>query len=107
MKVLYDRKSSLTWPDGTTMTPEELEASPIYNVLFKFDHVLENDEDGVTYSYSRLAYLKDSYGVVEDDPEKALALVEQAMAEAAKEAEASQITLADIQAQLDALTGAN
>lgn len=89
MNVLYDRKSSLTWPNGKTMTADELKEHSVYKVLFQFDHVLSVNGDGVTYAYSRLAYLKDSFGITEEDPEKAFALVQEAQ-QAAKEAAAEE-----------------
>lgn len=101
MRILYDKKSSITWPDGSTMTAEELKEHPRYRILFDYDHILETDGDGITFSYARLAYLKDSYGVTEADPEKALALIQQAQAEAEAQAQAEQITLEGVQAQND------
>lgn len=80
MQKIYDKKSPITWPDGTTMEAAELMEHPVYKVLFQFDHILSYDEDDVVYAFSRLSYFKDDYGITEEDPEKALALIQERQA---------------------------
>lgn len=101
MKILYDKKSPLTWPSGRTMTAEEMRASGQYDLLFDYDCVVDTDAEGVSCAYSRLQVEKDAYGITEPDPEKALALVIEAQKAAEEAAKKEAVTLDDLQAQLE------
>ena len=100
MRIVYDKKSALTFPSGATRTADELRASGEYGVLFATDCVLDV-EDGVTYSMQPLNQMKRAYGITESDPEKALALVIEAQKAAEEAAEKEAVALDDLQAQLE------
>lgn len=76
-------------------------------MLFSKDCVVEIGSSGTFRSFQPLDNLKDAFGINEPDPAKAFELVLAAQEEERQKAQSEQITLENIQAQLDALTGAN
>lgn len=75
MLVLYDKTSSLTFPNGKTCTSEELYENDNYRTLITSNNVL-NVVDGIVYSYQPLANYIVSYNVEEaDTPEETFSRV--------------------------------
>lgn len=95
---IYDKKSDITWRDGAVTTAAELAANPVTKALTTDDCVLFDNGEGVAYSWRRLDDLKAQYGVVEENPEAALTLVEKAMSK-------PKPTVDELQAVIDALLG--
>ena len=99
MRIVYDKQSPLTFPNGATKTAQELRESGEYGVLFATDCVVDI-EDGIAYSIQPLNQLKRAYGVTEPDPEKALALVVEAQKAAEEAAKQEAVTMESLKAQL-------
>ena len=75
MLKLYDKQSSLTFPNGRTATSEELKQSDSYKNLFSMNMVLDV-YDGVVYSYQPLSSYVATYSVEEaDTPEETFSRV--------------------------------
>lgn len=106
MLVIYDRKTAITFPNGKTYSPGALKATDAYSWFFEYTTVLDNDSDGVTNAYYRLAALVDMYDVTpgKTDEETLAAInaeIQRRKDEAAKEK-------TDVQAltdRMDALAG--
>ena len=96
---IYDKKSSLTLPDGTTATAEELSANNQYAMLFKTDCII-GVEAGIMHSFYPLSNAKEAFNITEPDPEKALALVIEAQKAAEEAAKKEAVTIEDLQAQI-------
>lgn len=105
MESVYDKKSNITMPDGSVWTPDKLKESNFYRALVARDCVITTTSDGVMTSFQPLADLKDIYGVTTEDPEQALSEIQQKRAEAEQQAQEEAATVADLQAQMNALSG--
>ncbi|HIW77042.1 MULTISPECIES: hypothetical protein [Gordonibacter] len=102
---------------GKTLTAEELRERPFFAPLFEDECVIVLNSDGRMTSFKTLSEAKADLGIPVDDGttgddaarllNEAQAEVDRKAAEAEAQAKEEQATLADIQAQLDALTGAN
>lgn len=105
MLKIYNQTTPLTFPSGTTYTPEQLAVHDVYKDLMMYTCVISIDGDGVTSSWQHLETMKDAYNITESDPEAALALCIEAQEEQArKQAELDAARLDDasrIQAQLN------
>lgn len=104
MQQIYDKKSSLVLPNGETWTVEDFAKSSFYKPLATVDCVVDVD-GGVLTSFSTLAGMKAQWGVTTEDPEQALAEIQQKRAEAEQQAQEEAATVADLQAQMNALCG--
>lgn len=71
MLQIYDKKSPLTMPTGITKTAQELKDSGEYDLLFATTCVIDV-MDGIFCSYTPFEIMKTQYGILEEDPEKAL-----------------------------------
>lgn len=100
MLKLYDKKSSLTMPNGRTRTASDMKESGEYDLLFVRDCVIDVSDAGVFQSYQALDDVKRAYGVTEPDPEKALALVIEAQKAAEEAAKQEAVTMESLKAQL-------
>ncbi|MEG0759155.1 MAG: hypothetical protein RR505_12160 [Raoultibacter sp.] len=105
MLKLYKKGESITFPNGVTLTYEDMCVSQRYAMFANFDFVIDVDSDGVVSIYERLAQIKDRYEITEEDPDTALSLI--LAAQAAEEIAAAQerTSTDEIQTQLNALTG--
>lgn len=63
MEKVYDRKSDLTFPDGSTFTVDQLRDDGTYGRMFKKWYVVDQDSDGVTYSMRPLQPMLDQFGI--------------------------------------------
>ena len=101
----YDRSTSLTFPDGTSMTAAEMAESDFYRLLGTVDCAICRYPSGAVYFFQLLDELKMQYGVDEADPADAVAAINEKAAEMEEHAAQEAASLADVQAQLDALAG--
>ena len=69
MLKLYDKVSSLTFPNGKTKTADELKNDPQYSLLFSTNCAVDTDDDGVTYSFITISSLRKSFNIESTDPE--------------------------------------
>lgn len=75
MLSLYDKVSSLTFPNGVTKSASEMQNDESYFLLFNVNCVLDT-VDGITYSYQPLANYVKAYNVEEaDTPEETFSRV--------------------------------
>lgn len=105
MLKLYDKSSSLTFPDGSVFTSDQLKEIDAYKTLFNINQVL-NIVDGVTYSFQPLANYVTQYSVEEaDTPEETFSRVLAAVqAEAVNRVAAASMESMKKAAQIIALT---
>lgn len=110
--VLYDHKSSVTFPDMSAWTPEDLENSNEYKDFMSksqegaYNDVVLQVANGIVYYYEFLGNMKARYNVLEEDPETALEAVKEAIRKEEEAAKQEKLTLSDMQDQLNALTSA-
>lgn len=83
---IYDKKSNVTWPNGETQTADELRGSAEWRDMFERPYILCTDDRGVTTHFFELEAAKDSFGIDESDPEKALEAIKAAEAKAVERA---------------------
>lgn len=76
MERLWNHKDPIHWHLGATMTAEELYADPKYKTFEYREIVLCDNGTNSICGFYYLDELKTIYNVTEDDPEKALALVQ-------------------------------
>lgn len=105
MLKYYKKGDALTFPSGATYTYEKLCAHDAYNILGLVDCAIDEASDGVTSSITRLAPLKERYGIAEKNPDTAVELIIAAQAAEEESQKQEQANLNDIQAQLNALAG--
>lgn len=75
MLSLYDKVSSLTFPNGVTKSASEMQDDESYFLLFNVNCVIDVT-DGITYSYQPLANYVKAYNVEEaDTPEETFSRV--------------------------------
>lgn len=105
MLKLYDKSSSLTFPDGSVFTADQLKEIDAYKSLFNTNQVL-NIVDGITYSFQSLASYMNLYNVEEaDTPEETFSRVLAAIqAEAVNKVAAASMESMKKAAQIVALT---
>lgn len=76
MLKIYDKSSSVTFPNLKTYTAEQLAESDDYRSMMEYTTVISVDSDGITSAFYRLANLAEMYEVEEqEDPEETLRLV--------------------------------
>ena len=101
MLKLYDKQSSIIFPDGSEWDTEKLKNNQRYSKFFTNETVLGLDDDGRLNSFYFLSDLKKNHGISESDPQKALDQIIQLQEKEAKLAAANITNMADIQEQLD------
>lgn len=119
MEKVYDRKSDLTFPDGSTFTVDQLRDDDTYGRMFKKWYVIDQDSDGVTYSMRPLQPMLDQFGITfegddyadawEEYQVKHAELVEQQKreeAESAPDREALMREIESLKAEISDLSGA-
>ena len=99
MYQLYDPETTYVFPNGKTA---DLSAVKIDFPLCDSVAFACVADDGVLSEMTRLSVLKGIYQVEDEDPQAAIDKINQAIAER----NPNPATVADIQAQLDALAGA-
>ena len=103
-KVLYDKKSSLTFPSGKTYTYDELRNNSAYSILGMMPCVL-TEEAGIVMAIEPLYQLKQTYGVTTEDDEQALQECIEKEKELAEKNRNEMTSLQDLQEEIDALVG--
>lgn len=83
---LYEHGETLILPNGKILEFDSIDDEGPYGILKKVPVVVNVDSDGVMSSFTRLAVLKDRFGITEEDPERAWQMVIEA-----EEAEARRI----------------
>ena len=76
MLKIYDKSSSVTFPNLKTYTPQQLAESDDYRSMMEYTTVISIDSDGITSAFYRLANLAEMYNVEEqENPEETLRLI--------------------------------
>lgn len=100
---LYDKQESLIFPNGKTYDAEYLQNAEDYSILFAVDCAIEKMEDGITCSFYTLADLKNTYELEDSlTPQQIVDKVN----ELRIDQHPTQLSLSEVQGQLDALTSA-
>lgn len=99
---IYDKTSSLTFPNGRTATADELKEEKPYTALFASPCVI-GTEDGITYTMQPLADMKMSYGITTEDTEQALTECIAEMERREEQAKQDAVTMDELKAQNDEL----
>lgn len=98
MFKLYQNES-LTFPNGKVFDQKQLSESDNYRIITSVKCLVDTDDDGITWAYQTLSYMKEAYNVSEEDDNEAVRLINEAIAKEKEQALQDAIVLEDVAAQ--------
>lgn len=99
-------KQDVILPSGRKMTFDEIKKSEAYQMLANVPCMVDIDEDGILYTMTPVSNVKHSNNIEAETPEEVVSKYVEMLEERRSQAQKEAASIEDIQAQLDALTGA-